>query len=105
MHAALPILGYRIGNFAYITDISSIQDEELAKLQGLEVLIVDALRKTPHFSHFSLEQAQEFSSKIHPKTTYFTHICHSLGRHAEVSKELPFGQHLAYDGMKVEVRS
>lgn len=105
MHAALPILGYRIGNFAYITDISSIQEEELEKLQGLEVLIVDALRKTPHFSHFSLEQAQEFASKIHPKTTYFTHICHSLGRHAEVSKELPFGQHLAYDGLEIIVRS
>ena len=105
MHAALPILGYRIGNFAYITDISSIQDEELEKLKGLEILIVDALRKTPHFSHFSLEQAQEFAAKIHPKTTYFTHICHSLGRHVEVSKELPFDQHLTYDGMKLEVIS
>ena len=105
MHAALPILGYRIGNFAYITDISSIQDEELEKLKGLEILIVDALRKTPHFSHFSLEQAQEFAAKIPPKTTYFTHICHSLGRHEEVSKELPFDQHLTYDGLELIVNS
>lgn len=104
MHAALPILGYRIGNFAYLTDISSIKEEELSKLQGLEVLIIDALRITPHFSHFSLEQAQELASKLHPKHTYFTHICHSLGRHSDVTKELPFDQHLTYDGMKLEVR-
>lgn len=105
MHASLPILGYRIGNFAYLTDISSIKEEELKKLQGLEILIIDALRITPHFSHFSLEQAQEFASKIHPKNTYFTHICHSLGRHAEVSKTLPYDQHLAYDGLELIVRS
>ncbi len=105
MHAALPILGYRIGNFAYITDISSIQEAELTKLQGLEVLVVDALRKKEHFSHFNLEQAQDFVSKINPKTTYFTHICHQMGLHAEVSKELPFGQYLAYDRLEINIMS
>ena len=105
MHASLPILGFRIGNFAYITDISSIKEKEIGKLQGLDVLIVDALRITPHFSHFSLEQAQEFAAKVNAKQTYFTHICHSLGRHADVTKELPFGQHLTYDGLEIIVRS
>ncbi len=105
MHASLPILGFRIGNFAYITDISSIKEEEIGKLQGLDVLIVDALRITPHFSHFSLEQAQEFASKVNAKQTYFTHICHSLGFHAEVSKTLPENQSLAFDGLEIIVRS
>ena len=105
MHASLPILGFRIGNFAYITDISSIKEEEINKLQGLDVLIVDALRITPHFSHFSLEQAQEFARKVNAKETYFTHICHSLGLHAEVSKTLPENQSLAFDGLEIIVKS
>ena len=105
MHASLPILGFRIGNFAYITDISSIKEEEIGKLQGLDVLIVDALRITPHFSHFSLEQAQEFARKVNAKETYFTHICHSLGLHAEVSKTLPENQSLAFDGLEIIVKS
>ena len=104
MHASLPILGFRMGNFAYITDISSIKDEELEKLKGLEILIVDALRKTPHFSHFSLEQAQEFARKVNAKQTYFTHICHSLGLHADVSKTLPQNQKLAYDGLEITIQ-
>ena len=103
MHASLPILGFRIGNFAYITDISSIKEEEIGKLQGLDVLIVDALRITPHFSHFMLSEAQDFAQKVRAKRVYFTHLSHQIGLHDAVQDSLPAGQFLCYDGMEIKV--
>lgn len=100
MHAKLPILGYRIGNFAYITDAKSVEDSEIEKLQGVKVLIVNALRYRPHFSHFDVDEALEFIAKVKPQTAYLTHICHEMGKHAEVEKRLPENVHLAYDGLK-----
>ena len=90
IHGSLPILGYRIGKFAYITDASFIPDESLEKLKGLDVLVLNALRKKAHRSHFTLYQALEMVAKIKPKSAYFTHISHFMGRHASVEVRMTF---------------
>lgn len=102
MHHKLGILGFRVGDFAYITDGSFIADEELEKLTNLKVLVLNALRLTSHFSHFSLEEALAIVEKLKPEKAYLTHISHLLGKHDEVSKTLPPNIHLAYDGLEVE---
>jgi phosphoribosyl 1,2-cyclic phosphate phosphodiesterase len=101
MHHRLPVLGFRIGNFTYITDANYIADEELEKIMGTEILVLNALQKTPHISHFTLMEAIEVVKKINPKQAYFTHISYHLGFHQEVSKELPEGMFLAYDGLQL----
>lgn len=103
LHYKLPVLGFRIKNMAYITDANFISDSEKAKLRGLDVLVLNALRKKKHISHFNLEEAIALSRELKPKRTYFTHISHVLGKHADVSKELPEGVFLGYDGLKVEI--
>lgn len=103
MHHTLGILGYRTGDFAYITDGSFIADEELAKLTNLKVLVINALRLTSHFSHFSLDEAIAMIEKVKPEKAYLTHISHLLGKHEEVSKTLPPNIHLAYDGLVLEI--
>ncbi len=101
-HGRLPILGYRIKNLAYLTDVSKIQEEGIALLQNLDVLIISALRKEPkHDSHLMLDEAIEISKQLHAKKTYFTHISHLMGFHEEVQKELPKNMYLAYDGLKI----
>lgn len=102
-HHKLPILGFRIGAFAYLTDISGIDDKEYEKLQNLDVLVVDALRLKPHFSHFTLEQAISFAEKTNAKEVYFTHISHQLGKHDEIQSLLPHNMMLAYDGLKITI--
>ncbi|MCC7520827.1 MAG: MBL fold metallo-hydrolase [Flavobacteriaceae bacterium] len=101
MHGDLPILGFRIGDFAYLTDISYITSSELEKLNGLKMLVVDALRIEPHYTHFNLAQALDLVETIKPKQTYFTHISHRLGFHDEVEKLLPERVYLSYDGLEV----
>ena len=103
MHNRLQVFGYRIENFAYLTDVKTIEEEEAAKLEGVEVLVVNALRKKPHHSHFNLEEALDFIEKIKPKRAYLTHISHLLGFHEEVEKELPENVFLAYDNLKITV--
>jgi phosphoribosyl 1,2-cyclic phosphate phosphodiesterase len=103
MHLQMPVLGFRIGNFAYITDANFIPDSSMSLLQGLEVLVLNALQRKPHISHFTLDQAIEVSQKLHPRKTFFTHISHKLGLHAEVSQELPPGIELAFDGLVVDI--
>lgn len=103
MHAKLPILGYRIGNFAYITDAKTVEESEIEKLQGVKLLIVNALRHAPHFSHFDVDEALAFIDKVKPEQAYLTHISHDMGKHAEVDKTLPENVHLAYDGLKLLV--
>lgn len=102
LHGKLPILGYRIQNMAYLTDLKSISDEEKNKLKNLDILIVNALRIEEHPTHFNLQEALDFVEEIKPKKTYFTHISHKLGFHKEVSEQLPEGVFLAYDGLKIE---
>lgn len=99
MHFKLPILGYRIGGFTYITDANFISPEEKEKIKGSDVLVLNALRREKHISHFTLEEAVITASELGAKQVYFTHISHQLGKHEEVEKELPAGMHLAYDGL------
>ncbi|MGH9371481.1 MAG: MBL fold metallo-hydrolase, partial [Vicinamibacterales bacterium] len=101
-HGRRQILGLRVGAFAYLTDCSGIPDPSWALLNGLDVLVIGALRERPHPTHFSLDQAVEAARRIGARTTYFTHMCHDLP-HAETCARLPAGVSLAYDGLKVQV--
>jgi len=103
MHGELPITGYRFGNLAYITDLKTMSNEEKKKLDHLEVLVVNALRISPHPTHLNLEEAIKFVNEIQPKRAYFTHISHKLGFHEEVEKTLPENIFLSYDGLEVEL--
>jgi phosphoribosyl 1,2-cyclic phosphate phosphodiesterase len=102
-HYLLPVLGFRFGNFTYITDANRIPAEEMPKLRGTRILVLNVLRKESHISHFTLEQALQIVDDIRPEMAFFTHISHQLGRHAEVSKDLPKGTALAYDGLRVSL--
>ncbi|TVZ55292.1 phosphoribosyl 1,2-cyclic phosphate phosphodiesterase [Lutibacter sp. Hel_I_33_5] len=102
MHGDLPILGFRFGNMAYLTDIKTISDTEKEKLKDLDVLIVTGLRKEPHRTHFNIEEALAFINDVKPQKAYLTHISEMLGFHAEVEKELPENVFLAYDGLTLE---
>ncbi len=102
-HNRLPVLGFRFGNFAYLTDVKRVEDEEMIKLKGLQCLVVNALRIEPHHSHFNLEEALDFAKQVGAKKTYFTHISHLLGFHAEVENDLPKNVHLAYDNLKITI--
>lgn len=104
MHLKLPILGFRFGNFSYITDANFISDATLDRLMGTEVLVLNALQREKHVSHFNLQEALEMTKKINPVKTYFTHISHKLGLHNDVERELPKGVALAYDGLQVELK-
>ena len=104
LHAKLQVFGYRINNFAYITDLKTINNIELDKLKGLEVLVLNAIRIKEHFSHLNLKEALDLISIIKPKKTYLTHISHLLGFHNEVSKSLPKNVFLSYDGLTIEVK-
>lgn len=99
LHGNLKIFGYRINNFAYITDGSAISDDELKKLEGLKVLVINALRIRPHPTHFNLQQAIEIAKKVKPKKTYFTHLTHDI-LHDKINSTLPKGIELAYDGIE-----
>jgi phosphoribosyl 1,2-cyclic phosphate phosphodiesterase len=103
MHYKLPIMGYRIGDFTYITDAKTIADTEKEKIKGSKVLVINALQRDAHISHFTLDEAVAFAKEMGAETTYFTHISHRLGLHADVSAELPKGVELAYDGLRLEM--
>src|SRR5690606_6274235 len=96
-HFKLPVLGFRIGDFTYITDAKTVEEEEFQKIIGTRILVINALQREKHISHFTLSEALEFAQKVGAQQTYFTHISHRLGFHEEVSKELPEGVSLAYD--------
>ncbi len=104
MHNRLPVLGYRIKNFTYITDAKYISDEEIIKINGTQVLVVNALRLQAHHSHFNLEEALSFIKRINPKKAYLTHISHKLGFHDEIQQSLPENVFLAYDGLKIKIK-
>jgi phosphoribosyl 1,2-cyclic phosphate phosphodiesterase len=103
LHYKLPVLGFRIGDFTYITDAKTIADEERVKIKGSKVLVINALQRDKHISHFTLDEAVAFAQEMGAGQTYFTHISHRLGRHADVSLELPPNIHLAYDGLTFEL--
>lgn len=103
MHYRMPVLGFRIEDFTYITDANFISEEEKEKIHGSKVLVLNALRKDLHISHFNLDQAIKLVQELKPEAAYFTHISHLLGKHEEVSAELPENIHLAFDGLCLEL--
>ena len=103
MHFQLPVFGFRFGDFTYITDAKTITSEEKSKIKGSDILVINALQKEKHISHFTLEEALELAAEIGANKTYLTHISHRLGTHAEVSKQLPEGVFLAYDGLELDI--
>ena len=101
LHDQLPVLGYRIDDFCYLTDVKTISDQEQEKLKGLDVLVLNCLRKEVHPSHLNLEEALHLIEKLKPKRSYLTHISHLMGFHEEVSTELPPNVFLAYDTLSL----
>jgi phosphoribosyl 1,2-cyclic phosphate phosphodiesterase len=102
-HHKLPVYGFRIGKFAYLTDFNRMEPDELVKLKGVEVLIICALRKKSHVSHLNLTEALALIAQISPRMTYLTHMSHEMGFHAELFKELPAGVEPAYDGLIIDI--
>lgn len=100
-HYKLPVLGFRIGNLCYITDMNRIPEEEMRKLEKLDVLVINALRREKHISHFTLDEALAIAERVKPRHTYLTHISHQLGRYAETNGTLPQGVEMGYDGLKI----
>jgi len=103
MHGNLQVFGYRIDDFAYLTDIKTVENSEIEKLKGLKVLVINALRDEPHHSHFNLEEALNFINLLQPEKTYLTHISHLLGFHDEVQQKLPKNVFLAYDNLAITI--
>jgi phosphoribosyl 1,2-cyclic phosphate phosphodiesterase len=103
LHYRLPVKAFRINNFAYVTDANHITADEKLKLKNLDVLVLNALRKEKHISHFTFDEAIEMANELGAKKTYFTHISHQLGLHDDVSKELPSTIELAHDGLEIVV--
>lgn len=103
MHGDLQVFGYRIEDFAYLTDVKTIEDKEITKLKSLKVLVINALREEPHHSHFSLQDALDFITLVQPEKAYLTHISHLLGFHEEVEKKLPKNVFLAYDNLDIKI--
>jgi len=102
-HLKMPVLGFRFGRFTYITDANRIDDSEKEKIKGSDVMVLNALRKEKHISHFSLEESVAVAKELKIPQTYLTHISHQLGKHADVDAELPNGVNLAYDGLVIKV--
>lgn len=103
MHHKLPVTGYRIGNFAYITDANAIPESSMKLLEGVEYMVINALRKESHLSHFTLSQAVDTVQQLKVKEAWLTHIGHQMGKAAEVKNELPENIHLAYDMLEVNL--
>lgn len=103
LHNRLKVFGFRFNKFAYLTDVKTVSEKERKKLEGLSVLVVNALRIKPHVSHFNLEEALEFIKEINPEKAYLTHISHLLGFHDEVESSLPKNVHLAYDNLQITI--
>lgn len=103
-HLKMPVFGYRIGDFCYITDANKIDDEEKEKIKGCEILVLNALRHKKHLSHFTLEEAINLSDELKIPQTYFTHISHQMGKHEAINQTLPSNKFLAYDGLRLHMK-
>lgn len=103
MHGTLQVFGYRIGDFAYLTDVKTIESAEVNKLKGLKVLVINALRQEHHLTHFNLQDALDFITLVQPEKAYLTHISHILGFHEEVQRTLPENVFLAYDNLNIKI--
>ncbi len=103
LHYRLPVLGFRMGDFTYITDANHITEQSMSLIRGSKILVINALRREPHVSHFTLEEALEVIGKLGPEKAYLTHISHQLGMHEDVNAELPAHVQCAYDGLVIEI--
>jgi phosphoribosyl 1,2-cyclic phosphate phosphodiesterase len=103
MHNRVQVFGYRLADFVYLTDVKTIEEEEFEKLRGVKILVINALRIEKHHSHFNLEDALEFISKVKPERAYIIHISHLMGFHEEVQAQLPENVFLAYDNLKITI--
>lgn len=103
MHHNMPVLGFRIDDFTYLTDAGSIKDTEIEKIKGSSIFIINGIQWEKHYSHFNVEEAIDVIKKVHPKQAFLTHISHHLGPHAEAEGKLPSGVHIAYDGMVLNI--
>lgn len=103
MHYKLPVLGFRINDFTYITDAKTVAPGEVEKIKGSKILVINALQTESHISHFTLDEALLFAQEVGAEKTYLTHISHRLGRYANISKQLPQGIELAHDGLKLDI--
>jgi phosphoribosyl 1,2-cyclic phosphate phosphodiesterase len=104
MHGDLQVFGYRIDDFAYLTDVKTIEEDEIKKLKNLKVLVINALREEPHDTHFNLQEALDFITLVQAEKVYLTHISHILGFHEEVQKKLPANVFLAYDNLEIKIQ-
>ena len=102
-HGGLQVFGYRIGDFAYLTDVKNIEEAEIEKIKGIKVLVINVLRKEPHPTHFNLEEALAFIEKVQPEKSYFTHISHNFGFHEVIENELPENVFVAYDNLEITI--
>lgn len=103
-HLKMPVMGFRFGKFTYITDANRIDEPEKEKIRGSEVMVLNALRKQTHISHFTLDEAIDVVTELKVPLTYFTHISHQLGKHEDIESELPEGIHLSYDGLQLQFK-
>jgi phosphoribosyl 1,2-cyclic phosphate phosphodiesterase len=103
LHYKLPVLGFRINDFTYITDAKTVSATEKEKIKNSKILVINALQKQSHISHFTLDEAIDFAKEMGAEKTYLTHISHRLGKHHDVAEELPLGIELAYDGLQLEI--
>jgi phosphoribosyl 1,2-cyclic phosphate phosphodiesterase len=102
-HLKMPVLGFRFGDFTYITDANRIEEEEKEKIKGSRIMVLNALRKSKHISHFNLNEAVALTDELQVPEAYFTHISHQLGKHEEINQKLPKGKQLAYDGLVLQL--
>ena len=102
-HLKMPVFGFRFGSFTYITDANRIEEQEKEKIRGSKVLVLNALRKEKHISHYNQDEAVELVKELGIPQAYFTHISHQLGKHKDIERGLPYGMHLAYDGLVLHV--
>ena len=103
LHYKLPVKAFRIRDFSYVTDANFIAEDEMEKLKGSKYLVINALRRTEHISHFTLDQALEIIERIGPEKAYLTHLSHLMGKHEDVSAELPSNVEIAYDGLRIDL--
>jgi phosphoribosyl 1,2-cyclic phosphate phosphodiesterase len=103
LHYKLPVMGFRIKDFTYITDAKTVSETEKEKIKGSKILVINALQKQSHISHFTFDEAIAFAEEMGAETTYFTHISHRLGKHEDVMAQLPPNIELAYDGLKIKI--
>lgn len=103
MHGKMPVLGYKLGEFVYLTDVNYISEEEISRIKGAKILVVNAIHHKKHYSHFNLEEALDFINKVEPDSAYLIHLSHKMGKHSEIEAKLPPNVYVSFDGLKLEL--